>query len=837
LNLWALIPLCSSVAYAILLVTTTLEIKKRVNKYFAFFLFASLCWSVASFLLTYNPSTPRNHLIIYNNLVLICVVWSIVSYHHFIRVFTNRNTGVVTYLGYSAVLIMAVLAIFGYVVQDAVLSHGYLYQDLGPWVYVLIAILMPIIIVTMVLLIKRVRASHDKNERNTLKYMIAGLTIVGVWGPLNSNIRALSGLPTDHLGTMLNAVIIGFTISNSQLLDFGKFARKFLTYTILAVCAAGVYVAIIMLEVKALSYFSPYEVVITTVMISVVFSLLFRPLSPIIQRQVDRLFHQNDIVNNKLLADFSSRTANIIELERISNDLLGTLSKNLKLTCADLLFPEVGTGSYVTYETYPKEKCAAGDVLKFNCDSTVVVWLAKEGKPLDITALANIPEVKAIFPVEKSALVDPRLSLLVPIIRNEKMIGILALGHRQGGDTYREEHLHLITALTQQAGVVIENAQLYAIARDRANIDELTSLFNHRYFHQRLDEEIARSSRFGDVFSLLIIDLDFFKSYNDINGHLYGDKVLKRVGEILKKNIRNIDMAFRYGGDEFAVILPQTAADGALKLSDRIRHSLEEYDDQVGMMITCSIGIATWPTGGVMHEEIIQTADNALYFAKENGRNRVIDASQMGPLQNKSTYTNGNAMILSTIYALAATVDAKDHYTYGHSKKVSKYATDIAVALGLSEERIATIRTAGLLHDIGKIGVSDQILSKTGGLSEEEWDTIHAHPTMGVSIIKHVESIKDCLAAVQYHHERYDGQGYPTGLKGNNIPMDARILAIADSYDAMTSARPYKDPMTQDEAMKEIIRCSGTQFDPDIVKVFAKVMSLNNNNATALFKT
>jgi diguanylate cyclase (GGDEF)-like protein/putative nucleotidyltransferase with HDIG domain len=832
-----LIPLCSSVAYAILLVTTTLEIKKRANRFFAFFLFASMCWSVASFLLTRSPATPRNYLIFYNDAVIVCVIWSIVAYHHFVRVFTNRNAGIVTYLGYSAVLIIIVLAFFGHVVQSAVLVHGYLYQNLGPWVFILIGMLMPIIIYTMVLLVKRLRSSHDKDERNALKYMIAGLSIVGIWGPLNSNIYALKGLPTDHLGTMVNAVIIGLIISRSKVLDFGLFARKFLSYTILIVIAVGVYTGIILLEVKGLAYLSSYDVLSTTALISVLFSLLFRPLLMIIQRQIDRLFHEDDFAINKLLVDFSSQTANIIELDKISVDLLTILSKNLNLTWADLLFPKVDVNAYVTYDTYPKDKRAAGDVLKFSFDSTVTLWLEKEGKPLNVAAISNIPQVKAVFSQEKSELVDPRLSLLVPILSHEKMIGILALGHRQGGDNYGEEHLRLITALVRQAGIVIENAQLYSMAKERANIDELTGLFNHRYFHQRLDEEIARSSRFGEVFSLLIMDLDFFKSYNDINGHQYGDEILKKVGAIIKNSIRNIDMAFRYGGDEFAIILPQTATDGAMKLTDRIHQLLEESDDRKNMPTTCSIGIASWPTDGVMHEEIIQAADNALYSAKEDGRNRTTDASQLGLLRSKSTSNDANGMILSTIYALAATVDAKDHYTFGHSKKVSKYATDIAAALGFTQERIATIRTAGLLHDIGKIGVSDQILSKTGILSEEEWEIVHAHPTMGVSIIKHVEKIKDCLAAVQYHHERYDGQGYPTGLKGNNIPLDARILAIADSYDAMTSARPYRQPLTPSQAIKEIIHCSGTQFDPEIVTVFAKMMSPNEAGEKNLSKT
>jgi putative nucleotidyltransferase with HDIG domain len=194
---------------------------------------------------------------------------------------------------------------------------------------------------------------------------------------------------------------------------------------------------------------------------------------------------------------------------------------------------------------------------------------------------------------------------------------------------------------------------------------------------------------------------------------------------------------------------------------------------------------------------------------------------------NKSSFQDNNSIILNTIYALAATVDAKDHYTYGHSKKVAKYATDIAEALGYSQERIAILRAAALLHDIGKIGVSDRVLVKAGPLTDEDWEPIRAHPKLGVAILKHVESLNGCLAAIQYHHERYDGTGYPAGLKGENIPLDARILAVADSYDAMTSLRPYRQgKFTHEQAVEELKRCAGTQFDSKIVEVF---VSLNRS--------
>jgi putative nucleotidyltransferase with HDIG domain len=191
-------------------------------------------------------------------------------------------------------------------------------------------------------------------------------------------------------------------------------------------------------------------------------------------------------------------------------------------------------------------------------------------------------------------------------------------------------------------------------------------------------------------------------------------------------------------------------------------------------------------------------------------------------METSSSVTEKGA--LSIIYALAATVDAKDHYTYGHSKKVSEYAVAAAETLDIPKDRIATIRAAALLHDIGKIGVPDSILNKQGPLSEAEWEPIKEHPQLGVEILRHVIDLINCLPAILHHHEHYDGTGYPFGLQGNNIPLEARLLAIADAYDAMTSLRPYRKRLLPQEALNELKRCAGTQFDPEMVEKFCELM-------------
>jgi diguanylate cyclase (GGDEF)-like protein len=277
---------------------------------------------------------------------------------------------------------------------------------------------------------------------------------------------------------------------------------------------------------------------------------------------------------------------------------------------------------------------------------------------------------------------------------------------------YSHEDIELVMGLAGQASIIIENAQLYTQATIRANTDGLTELYNHRQFHERLEQEIARGSRFGAVFSIIMLDIDLFKVYNDIYGHLAGDQILRQMGELIRSSIRKLDIPFRYGGEEFTVILPEARLDNAYKIAERIRKTVESEASSKAMPVTVSVGVASWPSDGITREELIGCADAALYRAKQSGRNRTCLSSDIvksgTPIIGEELEARRGA--LNIIYALAATVDAKDHYTYGHSKKVSEYAVALSEALGLPEDKIVTIRAAALLHDIGKIGVPDSIL-------------------------------------------------------------------------------------------------------------------------------
>ena len=391
-------------------------------------------------------------------------------------------------------------------------------------------------------------------------------------------------------------------------------------------------------------------------------------------------------------------------------------------------------------------------------------------------------------------------------------------------NAYSQRHVTLLEQLASQIAMFIETSRLYTEAEEKARIDELTDLLNRRSLDELMATEINRHSRYGGVFSLIILDLDGFKAFNDNYGHPAGDKLLKEIGGVLKAAVRSTDQAFRYGGDEFAILMPNTPIDAATQVADRIRRKVASKAKAGHITITASLGLANWPADGVTADEIVNAADTALYRAKREGGNRSYCASgtlleledtPLGLIDSRDGDT------LSAIFALAETVDAKEHYTNSHWRKVKEYAVLLATAVNLEAEEIAKLETSALLHDIGKVSISEKILNKRTPLTTSDWEIIKTHPQVGVNIASRAPELAPCLPGILHHHERYDGTGYPIGLKGEEIPLEARILAVADAFAAMTTVRSYSDALPIEEALEELERGAGTQFDPNLVAIFS----------------
>ncbi len=807
------------VIYLILIAIVLRNRRIRLKNVFLVYLVASAGWSLASFWAHSSFGSQQPY--IWFKFIPFFSSLTIVAYAHFVGTFVRKGALTIAKLGYGYMLVITILIALGYIPMNVLnLGDGTLYSDYGPWLYVLTIGGACFMGTAVVFLIKSYRASSSPEHRNRIIYLLAGVSLLVIFGTL-LEILPEQTYAVDHIGHLGNALILTYAILRYQLLDVKLVVRKGLVYSGITVSITAAYlVALSSLYYFLHSWNTPASMA-TLVIVAILMAWLLNPLRVAIQKGVDRLFYGKRYDYRQTVRTFGQRMSNVLELSELAEAMLQPIAQAVSSRQTSLLLP-----GDEHFSSQFAERLVEGEPvipLKLRKDSPIVTWLTMEDKPLTREIIDINPEFKGLWEVDRNALNAGEIELLCPLKSKQRLIGILAISKKQPRGFYSTDDVDMLMTLASEAAVVIENAQLYTQAKKRANTDELTGLFNHRYFHERIDEEIARCSRFGEVFSLLLLDIDLFKAYNDVYGYLAGDEILRLVSQHIKVSMRRIDIGFRYGCDEFAVILPQTSLDSTRKAAERIRRAIEAQIDTKGSPLTCSIGIGSWPTDGVMREELIRATDAALYYAKQTGGNRICLSSEvaLSHILRMEAGPESKSAILSTIYALAATVDAKDHYTYGHSKKVSQYATEIAEALGYSDDRIATIRAAALLHDIGKIGICDDILEKAGPLTPEEWEPIRAHPNLGVAILKHIDALKDCLAAVQYHHERYDGTGYPAGLQGDNIPIDARILAVADAYDAMTSARPYRpNKLTPEEGLGELKRCAGTQFDPTLVEVF-----------------
>jgi diguanylate cyclase (GGDEF)-like protein/putative nucleotidyltransferase with HDIG domain len=821
MNSYSVIQLLTLIIYSTLLVAILRDSRTKIRQIFSVYVILAMCWSLSNLMLSLDVlGFPR----LWASLMIISAICVIIAYYHFVRVFVGQTADLAIKAGYAIVaLILIPLTVLGYIPQRVSVINGAINVQYGVFLYLMTAIGTVFFLLSIYVLAQKYRSLTDALGRNRIAYLLGGLGILMAFSIRNS-IPPLATYPIEQIGHLGNALVISYTIMRYKLLDMKLLIRKGIVYSLISIFVTAAF----LLMLYGVHYF--LQGWNTSANLAAIFGMalfmawLFNPLRMAIQRVVDRMFYGESYDYRRMVLSFAQRMSSVLDLGELAEAMLRPLTKAVGASQASLLLSNDGD-----FLSQYAERLMEGEPvtsIKLGKESPIINWLSREDKPLSRELIDMGEEFKGMPEVEKKGISVLGIELLCPIKSKGNLIGILALSRKQSGGSYSTDDIDLLVTVASEAGVVMENAQLYGKAKERAHTDELTGLFNHRYFHERLDEEISRCSRFGDIFSLLFLDMDLFKAYNDIYGHLAGDEMLKQIGQYIKSSTRGIDMAFRYGGDEFTVILPQASLDDASKVAERIRKRIEVEMDSKGAPLTCSLGIASWPTDGVMREEIIQAADASLYYAKQMGRNRICLATEIMTTEVLSVGSKPDREpgILSTIYALAATVDAKDHYTYGHSKKVSKYATDIAEALGYSQERIATLRAAALLHDIGKIGVSDRVLTKAGPLSDEDWEPIRAHPKLGVAILKHVESLSGCLAAIQYHHERYDGSGYPAGLKGENIPLDARIMAVADSYDAMTSLRPYRQgKFTPEQALAELKRCAGSQFDPRVVEVFVSI--------------
>ncbi|MCC7528481.1 MAG: diguanylate cyclase [Candidatus Melainabacteria bacterium] len=459
----------------------------------------------------------------------------------------------------------------------------------------------------------------------------------------------------------------------------------------------------------------------------------------------------------------------------------------------------------------------------------------------------------------------PILSMfLIPVTYEQKLLGLLGGFRCERVAHWVPDNETFLKSVADQVASGVMNARLYARVQRQATTDGLTTLYNHRTGQEKLAEQLRVAERYQRNVSVVMIDVDHFKSINDNHGHPAGDAVLRSVASVIKNDCRDVDIPVRYGGEEFLLVLPEVNTEGAIVVAERIRRSLLAeivHHEGVEICVTASMGIASFPEHAQNQQQLLDLADKSLYLSKRLGRNQVHAAQDLnqdnliaieqaekakldtaGPEYKPTNFVAPSVPpgvedkeelvpeVVEMVKTLASTLYSKSQYNKVHHLETARLSELLAKVMGLSQGQVEQIRVAGLLHNVGTLSVPAELMSKEGAYTKEEKEIIKQQPILGAQLLRPIRALREVCEILEHHHERWDGTGYPSGMSGEEIPLAARIIHIVESYHAMISDRPYRPAMSTERAIQSLREGAGSQFDPFLVDIFVAVLNSLREN-------
>ncbi len=561
-----------------------------------------------------------------------------------------------------------------------------------------------------------------------------------------------------------------------------------------------------------------------------------------LNRNLGQSRREMEIRNNQdlLLRRISDVIRRSFNIDENVGEMLESLAGWLELDCCFVILPEESEPQdairreYVTADSYK--------IVEKDLDLSILEIFKGAFASGDILLVNDVKRDRRVDPFRRDVLSSYHLYSLfyVPITYEEKLLGILG-GHKCESEAqWTLDNENFLAQVADQLAIGVTNARLYKRVERQAITDGLTGLFNHRTGQEKLAEQLRVAERYQRNLAVVMIDVDHFKSINDTYGHPVGDTVLKALAHIIRRDCRDVDIPVRYGGEEFLLILPEINQEGAVVVAERLRKTLLREviaHDEVQLSVTASLGVAAYPEDAEAQHHLLELADKALYMSKRMGRNQVHTASDLMfhefeeqkpavPAPPPEADDKGELVpeVVEMVKAMAGALYAKSEYNKVHHLETARFSEMVAKVLGLNQRQVEQIRVAGLLHDVGLLNVPDDIINKPGQVTAEELRVLMQHPQLGAQMFRPIHALKEICDILENHHECWDGTGYPRGLKGEEIPLAARIVAIVDAYHAMISDRPYRPSMSRDKARRVLRNGAGTQFDPFLVDIFLAVL-------------
>lgn len=808
--------------YAFLLLTfTTAKKREKVIDSFMLILAFMLLWNGGSFgmRMQFLPSVNFWH-----HVSILGIFVLPYCYLNFLkRFFDEQDNKQIVWLGiYMVLFIFNCFTGFFIPLPEVVKTEAgtqFLYHYTNS-IYLLFGI-VSITVIHMVQTIWR-HCRGNKLAFQQLKPVAVGMATIFL-GHILAALPMFVGLPLDMLSGAVNTLFLFYALYQKKMFRMTILLSK--TNTLIMSIVLGVVIfsdlvlALMRLMVNSLEMEYVGALIIATVLLVIIVVVLYFVLDKIFTS----IFTKNENRRKAALDAFSEDITHMLHVGEILQAMSDAIRDVIDPSRMFILLRDVDGNFRIEHTLNPLEE----KNFYIKADHPVVPCLSSGSQCLMQQDFSRMLIYRSLWESEKALLQKQEIECFVSIVSETGLTGIIMLAGKPGKPIEKIEDIHFLKSISNICAGAVKNAYSYERALEESQKDELTGIINYKFFYEVLEEEFDKNMH--SALTLCVFNIDNFKVYNQMHGTAEGDIVLQRVASIMESSISENCYAARINGDEFALILPGYDVYSAKCLVDTISEQINNIVPPHAVTsfgrLTVSVGICAAPLMASSAKELYRNADTAVYVAKRTGKNAVqiysADVDLKNPVaQHKSGY-NEHA---GTVYALTAAIDAKDHYTFQHSQNVAYYASELAKAAGMSNDLVEIIREAGLLHDIGKIGVDENILNKPARLTVPEYEAMKGHVENAVNIIHHLPSLDYVIPAVYSHHERYDGRGYPRELEGDSIPVTGRILSIADAFDAIVSERSYKKAMPVKEALHELRSQSGYQFDPKLVDIFADLI-------------
>ncbi len=817
LTLTSLVPLIAFFLYlGLYLATTFSKASTQIQERNAFKLYLTMMilWSLAAFLLL---ASVDDHPTFWFRLMAFGAVGSSVTLVRFVRAVTAKHWVWINWVYIYGIVSFFIMMFTPLGIQYAVMENSEVLYEFGSLLFIIATPGYFLILFSLFVLIRQFRDSDDVLIRNRLRYLIIGFTIIILISVVN--FTPLGKYPIDLAGNTLTAVIITYAILRHQLLDIKVIIRKSILYSVPTIIIGTIYFSIISLAFTVFSRYSNVEIFGVSLFVAILTALIAQPFRDKAQSIIDKIFFREKYDSSLMLQRLSSRTALVLDLEQVTNMILKDLTETLHINnAAFFLRRGKGTGYYLSAQI----GLAPFIKIRLNENHPIALWLSSHKAVLRRSELDLQPYFKSLWRKERDDLVKLNGELFIPLLVKTELVGIFVIGPKRSEQGYSQDDQLTLTTLANQTAVAIENARLYKIEQDRR--EELTMLFNmSRQLVATDDVETVLNTitQYATISTNVtysrILTPDSSGSFvcraaNSVRDIVPNLGIGKVEPEIVHEIYRDVQMTGNY------MILEKNG-------------SISSEEQTQALFLDLATSICIYPL------KVVDDFLGVIIFGEERHTQREpfdtnklqlisLIADQAGSaLRRSSLHAQLEESLIETVIALANAVEARDTYTEDHSARMEDLVVEVCHHLNFPEEEIMNMRWAARLHDIGKIGVPDQILRKPGSLTEEEWVLMRQHPEIGSKILAPITKMASVSPIIRSHHEKFNGMGYPDGLANVEIPLGARILTVVDAYVAMTDDRIYRKSLGHEKAIAELIENKGSQFDPELVDIFLDIIN------------